>query len=199
MAIFALLFATKLTSHFWGFSVKLWFCLTQFFCWRSSMRKLIKQLRNVHQLATLAQFFKWHCNGNISGKIRQCVTLLRILYIILKGGEDTLHLMTIYGTHLVINEDVFVSSLSRFLLLSWQKMKGFPLSYFLDRETEVVLQCVPTSLGYDMTTFFKIMFFRSVKLWSTHFLLTAEKPCLLLCNCFRIYYINYYIREIAQK
>ena len=58
--------------------------------------------------------------------------------------------MTIYGTHLVINEDVFVSSLSRFLLLSWQKMKGFPLSYFLDRETEVVLQCVLTSLEWGL-------------------------------------------------
>ena len=133
--------------------------MTQFFCWKSSLGKLIKQLRNVHQLATLAQFYKWHCHGNISGKILHCVTLHNI-----KGGEDTLHLMTIYGTHLVINEDVFVSSLSRFLLLSWQKMKGFPLSYFLDRETEVVLQCVLTSLEYDTTTFFTIMFFRSVKL-----------------------------------
>ena len=46
---------------------------------------------------------------------------------------------------------------------------------------------VPTSFGYDPLRFFTNMYFRSVKLLSSHFWQTAEKQCLLLCNCFHIY------------
>ena len=46
---------------------------------------------------------------------------------------------------------------------------------------------------------FTNMYFWSVKLLLSHFLLTAKKQCLFLCNCFHIYQINYYIRQIAKK
>ena len=55
-----------------------------------------------------------------------------------------------------------------------------------------LIQGVPTSLGY--VPFFTNMYFRSVKFFSSHFLQTAKKQCLLLYNCFLIYKINYYIR-----
>ena len=48
-----------------------------------------------------------------------------------------------------------------------------------------LIQGVPTSLGY--VPFFTNMYFRSVKFFSSHFLQTAKKQCLLLCNCFHIY------------
>ena len=70
IVIFVRLFATKLTSHFWGFSVKLWFYLTQFYCWKSSLGKWMKKLRNVHKLATLAQFSQWQYFSVKSDSVR---------------------------------------------------------------------------------------------------------------------------------
>ena len=46
---------------------------------------------------------------------------------------------------------------------------------------------VRNTLFYVTLRFFANMYFRSVKLFSSHFLQTAEKQCLLLCNCFHIY------------
>ena len=51
----------------------------------------------------------------------------------------------------------------------------------------------------DVTSFFTNMYCRSVKLFKSHFLLTAKKKCLLLCNLPYVVIYLIILRKIAQK